>query len=163
MPELTLVAAMARNGVIGDSGAMPWHLPADLKHFKAVTLGHPVLMGRKTFEAIGRPLPERLNVVISRSQSELPAGVVLTESLEAGIKACAGADRIMIIGGGEVYRQTLRLATRLELTLIDAVLEGDTRFPQFGLDEWQLEEMSVRSADRQNAYRLAFCRFRRRR
>jgi len=162
MPDLILVAAMARNRVIGDSGAMPWHLPADLKHFKAVTLGHPVLMGRKTFEAIGRPLPGRLNVVISRSQLDLPAGVILAECIQAGLDACAGADRIMVIGGGEVYRQALGLATRLELTLIDAAPEGDTRFPQFGLDAWQLEEMSVRPADSLNAFRLTFCRFRRR-
>ncbi len=162
MPELILVAAMARNGVIGNQGTMPWHLPADLKHFKEVTVGHPVLMGRKTFEAIGRPLPGRLNIVISRSRPHVPDGVILAESLEVGLEACASADQIMVIGGGEIYRQALDLATRLELTLIDAELEGDTHFPRFPLKTWQLEEMSVRPPDSLNAFRLAFCRFRRR-
>jgi dihydrofolate reductase len=161
MPRITLVAAMARNRVIGRDGGMPWHLPADLAHFKALTLGHPVLMGRKTYESIGRPLPGRLNVVISRGQPVLPDEVVLAGSLDEAIAACAGHEELMVIGGGEIYRQALERADRLALTLIDAEVNGDTCFPDFAQPKWQLTEMSVRPADDRNVHRLVFAEFRR--
>lgn len=162
MPELILVAAMARNRVIGHQGRMPWHLPADLKHFKAITLGHPVVMGRKTFESIGKPLPGRLNVVVSRKQPQLPDGVVLAGSLDEALKACDDADRVMVIGGGEIYRQALPLASGLELTFVDDEPEGDTRFPEFDRLEWELKQMTARPADADNASGLVFCSFKRR-
>lgn len=155
-PELVLVAAVARNGVIGANGGMPWHLPADLKHFKAITLGHPVVMGRRTFESIGRALPGRRNVVVSRSLSSAPDGCVLAASLEEAVRA-AEAATVMVIGGGELYRQALPRASRLELTLIDAAPAGDTRFPPWSLKDWQLVAMQVCPADQANPYRLVFC------
>jgi len=151
---------MARNRVIGDAGGMPWHLPADLKHFKAVTLGHPVIMGRRTFESIGRPLPGRRNVVVSRSQPELPDGVVLADSLDSAL-AAAAAGRVMVIGGGQIYREALARADRLELTLIDAVIGGDTVFPEWPPAEWRLAAMAARPADEANPCNLVFATFER--
>jgi dihydrofolate reductase len=157
--DIVLVAAMARHRAIGKDGAMPWHLPADLKHFKAVTLGHPVIMGRRTYESIGRPLPGRLNIVISRHRPELPRGVVLAGSLEEALAHCRDHERVMIIGGGEVYRQALPLATHMELSFIDARVEADTHFPQWTHGHWRLQAMTVRPADADNACQLSFCTF----
>jgi len=158
--EITLVAAMARNRVIGRDGGMPWHLPADLKHFKAVTMGSPIVMGRRTFESIGRPLPGRTNVVISRSGLELPDGVLLAASLDEAIDR-AGAARVMVIGGGQIYSEALDRADRLELTLIDAVITGDTVFPEWPEVDWQLAKMRSRPADQSNPYNLVFATFKR--
>jgi dihydrofolate reductase len=159
--EIVLVAAMARHRAIGKDGAMPWHLPADLKHFKAVTLGHPVVMGRRTYESIGRPLPGRLNIVISRQRPELPDGVVLAGGLDEALSACQGHERIMVIGGGEIYAQALAVATHMELTFIDAEVEADTLFPAWSPQHWNLEAMTVRAADDANPVQLSFCTFRR--
>ncbi|TVS13559.1 MAG: type 3 dihydrofolate reductase [Wenzhouxiangella sp.] len=155
-PRLTLVAAMARDRVIGRDGVMPWHLPADLRHFKAVTLGHPVLMGRKTFESIGRPLPGRTNIVISRSRPDLPDGVRRAGSLEEAFSLSDEALELMVIGGGEIYAQALPLAGRLELTLIDARVDGQTRFPEFDLAGWRVAATRARPADAANPYALTF-------
>jgi len=158
--HLTLVAAMARNRVIGHEGGMPWHLPADLKHFKAVTLGHPVVMGRRTFESIGRALPGRTNVVISRGQPELPEGVVLAHSLDEALAHLTG-QRVMVIGGGAIYREAIDRADRMELTLIDATVNGDTTFPEWSTGDWQLEGMKARPADEKNRHALLFVSYRR--
>lgn len=158
---VVLVAAMARNRVIGCDGAMPWHLPADLKHFKTVTMGHPVVMGRKTFESIGKPLPGRKNVVISRGKPKLPDGVMLASSLDQALGYCEGAGEVMIIGGGEIYRQALPLAHRMELTFVDTQVDGDTLFPDWSADGWRLVSMEARPADDANPYRLTFCSFER--
>lgn len=147
---------MSRERVIGRGGRMPWHLPADLKHFKAVTLGHPVVMGRRTFDSIGRALPGRRNVVISRSKPDLPDGVVLARGLDEALRACAGAERVMVIGGGEIYAQAMPLADWLELTLIDAAIDGDTHFPAIPLREWAVRRMQSRPADERNEYDLRF-------
>ncbi len=159
--ELVLVAAMARNRVIGNQGDMPWRLPADLAHFKQVTLGHPVIMGRKTFESIGKPLPGRRNIVISRSRPRLPERVELADSLDTALSRCVDAQRVMIIGGGEIYRQALPLANRLELTLVDAEPDGDTVFPDYNLAQWTVEHMQARPCDEANAHRLVFLRLKR--
>jgi len=154
--ELVLVAAMARNAVIGHQGDMPWHLPADLKHFRTITGSYPLIMGRKTFKSIGKPLPGRRNIVISRSNPHLPDGVELADSLDAALRRCADVERVMVVGGGEIYRQALPLADRMELTLIDAEPEGDTPFPDYDLSEWFTETMQVRPPDDDNVYRLVF-------
>ncbi|AKS40725.1 dihydrofolate reductase [Wenzhouxiangella marina] len=154
--RVVLVAAMTSSRIIGRDGGMPWHLPADLEHFKAVTMGHPVIMGRRTFESIGRALPGRLNVVVSRGRPDLPEGVVLAASLDQALATVSDAAEVMIIGGGEIYRQALGLAERLELTLIGADIEGDTRFPAFALAEWRLVRMTARPADAANAHPLRF-------
>jgi len=159
-PEVVLVAAMGRNRVIGLDGGMPWHLPADLKHFKRVTLGHPVIMGRKTFESIGRPLPGRRNVIVSRSLANPPDGCLLARSLDEALADCSGA-RAMVIGGGELYRAALPLAGGMELTLIDANPEGDTRFPRWVRADWRLAACEVLAPGPGNTCRLVFASFQR--
>ena len=155
--KITLVAAIGKNGVIGNEGGMPWHLPADLAHFKEITMGHPVLMGRKTFESIGRALPGRRNLVLSRSGIvDGPDETEWFDSLDAALSACADHD-LMVIGGGHLYHQTLPLAQRMELTMIDAEPEGDTQFPDWSRKEWHLTAMQTRLPDEKNAYRLVFC------
>ena len=154
--QIVLVAALGRNRVIGHEGRMPWHLPADLQHFKAVTMGHPLVMGRKTFEAVGRALPGRTSIVISRGAPELPGEVILAHT-PAEALARAGEGPVMVIGGGEIYRQLLPRATRMELTWVDAEPVGDAVFPEWNEDEWRLERMEVRQPDEKNAYRLVFC------
>ncbi len=162
LPRLVLVAAMARGGVIGAAGGMPWHLPADLAHFKAVTLGHPIVMGRRTFESIGRPLPGRTNIVISRGAPVLPESVLCAGSLNEAIRLAADADELMVIGGGQIYAEALALATRMELTLIDAAIPGDTCFPQLDLQQWVVRASRARPADAANPHALHFVTLERR-
>ncbi|MEN9932438.1 MAG: dihydrofolate reductase [Pseudomonadota bacterium] len=138
--DITLVVARARNGVIGNKGALPWHLPADLKRFKAITIGKPVVMGRKTFESIGKPLPGRQNIVLTRQAGWTAQGVTVVPNLAEAI-AAAGLDprvrgHIMIIGGAEIYALALPIATRVELTEVDAEPEGDTILPPFDPARW---------------------------
>jgi dihydrofolate reductase len=138
-PVITLLAAVARNGVIGIDNRLPWHLPADLKHFKALTLGHTVIMGRKTWESLPakfRPLPGRRNIVVTRDPSYRAEGAVVAQSLPAAI-AAAGSDEAFVIGGAELYAAALPLADRLQLTEINAAFEGDTWFPAIDPDHWR--------------------------
>lgn len=140
---LCLIVAATRNRVIGRDNAMPWHLPEDLRYFKARTLGKPVIMGRKTWESLGRPLPGRLNIVVSRQPGlQLDGAEVfadLTGAVERGRKWAEeqGVDEVMLIGGGQLYHQALAQASRVYLTRIELELEGDTWFPQLPFDEWQ--------------------------
>jgi len=136
-PRICIIAAMAANRVIGRNNALPWHLPADLKHFKALTLGHPVVMGRKTYESIGRPLPGRRNLVITRNRDFSAPGCEPVSSLDAALAACRGAPEIFIIGGAELYRESLARAQRLELTEIHAAFDGDATFPEFPRTRWR--------------------------
>jgi len=160
MPEIVVVSALTRNRVIGRAGRMPWHLPADLRHFRKLTTGYPVVMGRRTFQAIGRPLPGRINVVVSRSlgASSRPE-LVVVDDLQSALCEDYGTGRVMVAGGAEVYRQVLPQASRLELTLIDAHLDGDAFFPEFALGGWRLQTMHCRPADHGNDYPLRFCTF----
>ncbi|GGE85484.1 dihydrofolate reductase [Stappia taiwanensis] len=143
-PELVLVAAVGENGVIGVDGAMPWHLSSDLKRFKRITLGCPVVMGRKTFQSIGRPLPGRENIVVSRDGDWARdiAGITLVSSLEDGLAAAtdsarrAGASAVMVIGGGQIYAATIDQADRLEITRVHVSPKGDTRFPDIDPARW---------------------------
>jgi dihydrofolate reductase len=132
---VTLIAAMGSNRAIGLDGRMPWHLPAELKHFKQATMGKTIVMGRKTWQAIGRPLPGRQNVVISRNPAYLARGVDLVGSLDEAIEV-SQSDEVMIIGGGQLYEQALPLAQRMLLTLIDIEPQADTWFPDWDEDEW---------------------------
>jgi dihydrofolate reductase len=129
--KLSLIAAIARNGVIGANNALPWRLPADLKRFKTLTLGHTLIMGRKTFESIGRVLPGRTIVVVSRGGFTAPEGVKVVATVEDALKAAASDSEAFVAGGAEIYRQTIDRADRLYLTHIDSDFEGDTRFPDF--------------------------------
>lgn len=137
---VTLVVAVAENGVIGRDGGLPWRLSSDLKRFKADTMGKPIIMGRKTFESIGRPLPGRRNIVISRSQGFQPEGTVGAGSLAQALAIAAGeaTDEICIIGGGGVFVEALPLAGRLRVTHVLADIEGDTFFPPIAPDKWQV-------------------------
>ncbi|WP_164157373.1 dihydrofolate reductase [Sandarakinorhabdus rubra] len=139
--DITLVVARARNGVIGRDGGLPWHLPADLKRFKAITVGKPVVMGRKTFESIGKPLPGRHNIVLTRQAGWTAEGVTVVPNLAEAV-AAAGLDPrargdIMIIGGAEIYALALPVATRIELTEVDAAPDGDTILPAFDPARWR--------------------------
>lgn len=131
MTQLVLIAAVARNGMIGKDGGMPWHLPADLQHFKRLTLGHPILMGRRTWDALGRPLPGRRNIVISRQPDWQAAGAEHAHSLPAALQLVRDDALAFIIGGAQLYAQALPQADRLELTEIDLSFDGDTRFPEW--------------------------------
>ena len=154
--EIILVAAMGRKRVIGAKGGMPWHLPADLKHFKSVTAGHPVLMGRRTFESIGRPLPGRQNIVVSRKLTTPPDGCELAANLTGALEI-AGDRPAMVIGGGQLYSAALPLASRLELTFVDAAPDGDTYFPEWQHSDWRLAEMRVLPPGPGNEFGLVFC------
>ncbi|MDP5293742.1 type 3 dihydrofolate reductase [Oceanimonas sp. CHS3-5] len=153
---LSMIVAMTQNGVIGKDNAMPWHLPADLAYFKQTTLGKPVVMGRNTHESIGRPLPGRRNVIVSRSLSEAPAGTELVPSPEAALALLADSEEVMVMGGGQLYAALLPQAERLYITRIDAHIDGDTYFPAIAEQEWKLVREELRPADERNEYD---CRF----
>jgi dihydrofolate reductase len=142
MIDLVLVLARARNGVIGNRGTLPWHLPDDLKRFKRMTVGKPVIMGRKTFESIGKPLPGRQNIVLTRDPDWRAEGVTVVSNLAeavaaAGLDPRARADGLMVIGGAQIYAEALPSATRIELTEVDADPEGDTVMPPFDPARWR--------------------------
>lgn len=127
--RLALIVAMGRNHVIGTDTGLPWHLPRDLKHFRRLTLGKPIILGRTTFEQIGRPLPDRPNIVLTRRPDFAPAGVTVARSAEEALAAAAGAEEVVVIGGAEVYREFLPRADRLYLTVVDGEFAGTTVFP----------------------------------
>ena len=154
--RISIIAAFTRNRVIGKDGTMPWHLPAELAHFKRITMGKPIVMGRKTFDSIGRPLPGRRNIVITRDAECQLQGVVVVHTIEEAFAAANGAEEIMIIGGGHLYRQLLKYVTRLYLTLIEADIEGDTFFPELVKSEWNLKEKVYRPADEKNEHAMSF-------
>ncbi|BEE05967.1 dihydrofolate reductase [Aeromonas veronii] len=153
-----MIAAMAHDRVIGKDNQMPWHLPADLAHFKRVTLGKPVLMGRKTFESIGRPLPGRRNLVISRNPDYQAEGIEVVGSVEAALALLAGSsvEELMVIGGGHLYAEMLPSADCLYLTQIDLAVEGDTRFPAFDDGQWQRVDCESHPADEKNPHPYSF-------
>jgi len=152
---ISLIAALATDRVIGMENAMPWHLPGDLAWFKRNTLNKPVIMGRKTFESIGRPLPGRLNIVISSKPGE-HEGVTWATSVDAALAAAGGVEEVMVMGGGRVYEQFLPMANRLYLTHIDAEVEGDTHFPDYEPDDWESTFSEFHDADEQNSHGYCF-------
>ena len=141
MTILCLIVARASNGVIGAGGTMPWHIPADLKFFKQTTTGHPVIMGWRTWESIGRPLPGRRNIVLSRSCPEPPAGAEVAASLEEALRMLGEAPRAFVIGGAYTYREALPLVTEAYVTEIDQAFEGDTYFTITDRDSWDIAEI----------------------
>ncbi|MGB5855726.1 MAG: dihydrofolate reductase [Oceanisphaera sp.] len=150
-----MIVAMTRNGVIGKDNGMPWHLPADLAYFKQTTLGKPIVMGRNTFNSIGKPLPGRRNVIVSRSLTQAPAGTELVTSPAEAFALLQDEAEVMVMGGGQLYQAVMPLARRLYLTQIEAEIDGDTIFP-FHTADWQLTSEQVRIADDRNQYD---CRF----
>ena len=154
--RVSLVAAVARNGVIGRDGGLPWRLPGDLRYFKALTLGKPVVMGRKTWESIGRPLPGRRNVVMTRQRDYAAEGAEVVHTPEAALLLLKGEAEIMIIGGEAVYRAFLDRAARIYLTEVDAEVQGDARFPDLDRSEWieVAPEDSTRDERDEHVYRF---------
>jgi len=135
--KLSLIVAMATNRTIGINKQMPWHLSADLKQFKKITMGHPIIMGRKTFESIGRPLPGRQNIVISRDISYQQDGCLVFNDLDAAVQHCADQEEVFVIGGATLYAVTLERADRLYITQINQAFEGDTWFPEIDAADWR--------------------------
>jgi dihydrofolate reductase len=158
-PRISIIVAMARNRVIGVNNTLPWHLPADLKHFKALTMGHHIVMGRKTYESIGKPLPGRTSVVVTRNAGYAPPGVVVVNSLEAAITACSNDEEIFVIGGAELYRQAIALADRIYLTEIDADIPGDAHFTELDHKLWKEAGRDSHAPDEKNRYPYHFVIF----
>ena len=154
---LELVVAVAENDVIGRRNQLPWHLPADLRHFKSLTLGKPVLMGRKTYESIGKALPGRTNIVLSRSEDFAPGDCVVVKTLDDARIAAGAQTALMVIGGAEIYRQCLPLASRIHLTLVHTRIEdGDTFFAGWRGAEWNEASRERHEPDDKNAYPYSF-------
>jgi dihydrofolate reductase len=159
--KIAIVVAMAANGVIGRDNQLPWHLPADLKHFKQTTMGKPILMGRKTWESIGRPLPGRTNIVITRDSAYSAAGCEVVNSIEAAMAAAGEQDEVMVIGGAELYRQVLPRADTIYLTRIHEAFDGDTCFPEISNNEWHQVARDDYEADEKNPHDYSFIRLER--
>ncbi|MDZ4299291.1 MAG: type 3 dihydrofolate reductase [Candidatus Sungbacteria bacterium] len=158
---ISLIAAMDRNRVIGNKNALPWHLPADFAHFKALTKGKPIIMGSTTFASIGKPLPERKNIVLNRDKGYAPEGIIVARSIPEALTEAAGAEEVMICGGASVYGQFLPLAHRMYLTMIDAEVEGNAQFPAWSPNEWREVSREAHPADEKNEYRYSFVRLER--
>jgi len=139
-PIVSVIAALARNRVIGIANTLPWRLPEDLQHFKALTMGHHIIMGRKTYESIGKPLPGRTTVIVTRDPAYRVAGCLTANSIDAAIAACAGDAEVFFVGGADLYAQALPRADRLYLTEIQADYAGDAHFPEFDRSQWRESE-----------------------
>jgi dihydrofolate reductase len=149
--KVTIIAAMARNFAIGLNGDMPWYLPGELKHFKQTTMGKPIVMGRKTWESIGRALPGRQNIVVTGNRSFQAPGCDLAGSLDEALRIASG-EEVMIIGGGQLYQQALPFSDRMVLTLVDCEPEADTWFPQWQSNDWLQTGIRSESSDERNPY-----------
>jgi dihydrofolate reductase len=145
-PKIYLVAAVAANGVIGRDGQLPWHLPEDLRHFKKLTLGHPIIMGRRTWESIRRPLPGRDNIVVTRQAGYEAPGAAVANSLEAALALCAGESPIFVIGGEQLFAESLSIAAGLVLTEIHRDYDGDVRFPEYDRSRWKATQRESHTA-----------------
>ncbi len=161
-PLVSLIVAMARNGVIGRDNSLPWHLAEDLRRFKVATLGKPILMGRKTFESIGHALPGRTNLVLTRDPGWRAPGAVVVHSVEAALAAAAEAVELVVIGGAEIYRLVMPFARRMYLTHVHADVPGDTYFPDFDPTQWLDVACDERAADEKNTYPVTFLTLERR-
>lgn len=161
-PLISLIVAMAQNGVIGRGNGLPWRLPEDLRRFREFTLGKPVLMGRKTFESIGRPLPGRANLVLTRDRAWFANGVITVHSVDEALLQTRTCDEVVAIGGAEIYRLLLPYARRIYLTHVHADVPGDTYFPAFDATQWEDVECRPHPADERHAYPLTFVTLQRR-
>ena len=151
--RLSLIVAMAKNRVIGANQTIPWHLPGELKMFKTITMGHHIIMGRNTWESIGRLLPGRTTVIVSRQPDYRVGGAIMVSSLDAALAACRNDDEIFVIGGAQLYAVALPRADRIYLTEVDAEVAGDTYMPEFDLQEWRAGTATAHAADEKNPYR----------
>ncbi len=155
-PLVTLIVAVADSGVIGRDNTLPWHLPEDLKRFKRLTLGKPIVMGRKTFESIGRALPGRQNIVVTREPSYQREGVTVVHGVDAALRACGEAAEIMVIGGSDLFRLFLPRAGRIHLTRVHGNISGDVMWPALDVREWEVVEREEFSADERHVYAMTF-------
>lgn len=160
MNRLSLIWAMDRNRTIGIDNRLPWRLPADLQHFRALTTGHTILMGRKTYESFPRPLPDRRHIIITKDRKyQAASGCVVANTLEAALAAAGADDEVFVIGGASLYGQTLPYADRLYVTLIDAEFVGDTRFPEFDWQDWRQVSREDHPPDEKNPHAYSFLVF----
>lgn len=156
-PTINIIVAKAENNVIGNKNQLIWHLPNDLKRFKQLTTGHPIIMGRKTFESIGKPLPNRTNIVITRNTVWTAEGIVTVHSLEDAIQLASRSDsEIFIIGGGNIYQQALKLADVLEVTEVHQDFDGDAHFPEIDLNQWQETFREKHPTDEKHSIEYSF-------
>ncbi len=155
-PLISIIVAMAENRVIGSDNALPWHLPADLKHFKAMTVGKPIIMGRKTWESLPGKLPDRTHIIITANPDYAVAGCLVVHSLEAALEAAGDVSEVMIVGGAMLYQQALPLADRLYLTLVETQVEGDARFPEYDPAQWREIACQRHPSDEKNPYAYSF-------
>ena len=156
---ISIIVAAAENNVIGKDNRLIWHLPADLKRFKSLTMWHPVIMGRKTYESIGKPLPGRTFIIITRQKDFKAEGCIVTGSLDAALDAASYSDEVFVIGGEEIFRVALPLADKIYLTKIHQAFEGDTFFTSLDERNWKETERADCSADEKNLYDYSFCVF----
>ncbi len=154
--KIAVISAMAENRVIGKENDLPWRLPADLRHFRRLTLGKPVIMGRRTYESLGRPLPDRTNIIVTGNRRYQAAGCTIVHSLEEAMGQAAGAPEVMVIGGGSLYAEALPRAHRLYLTLVHRVFAGDVSFPEFDLSQWREVEREDHGPDERNPVAYSF-------
>ena len=158
----TIVVAMGKNREIGVDNQLLWHLPKDLKHFKEITSGHPIVMGRKTYESIGKPLPNRTNIVVSRKKDWFEEGILIVGSLKEALKFAKKIDEnVFILGGGNIYEQTIDLVDKLEVTLVDAELNADTFFPKIDEKIWRKTDEICHEKDEKHNYNFCFQTFER--
>ena len=155
-PRVSIIVAMDRNGLIGKGNRLPWHLPADLKHFKQVTMGKPIVMGRKTHQSIGRPLPGRTNIVVTRDPDYGAEGCTVVNSLNEALSAAGEVEEVMIIGGATLYEQALPHTGRIYLTRVQAELDGDTWFPELREADWTVVAASDHDKDNKNPFAYTF-------
>ena len=160
--KIAMIVATAANGVIGGDNKMLWHVPEDFAHLKTTTMGHPIIMGRKTWESIGRPLPGRKNVVVTRQTNYEAKGADVVPSLEAAYEMLADVEKVFVIGGGEIYRQALPKADEVWITKIDQVFEGDTPFPELSDDTWDTTILSTLTPTQKRPLKVDFCLAKRR-
>ena len=158
---VSIIVAIAKNRAIGKDNKLLWHLPNDLKHFKDVTTGHTVIMGRKTFDSVGKPLPRRRNIVVTRQDISIE-GCDVVKSIEAALALCAAEDEVFIVGGAEIYRQAIPLTNRIYLTLVDQEFDGDTFFPELNTEDWQEKQQENFEPDDKNKYSYSFITLERR-
>ena len=154
--QLSIIVAMDRNRVIGRDDVLPWHISSDLKNFKKITMGKPIIMGRKTHESIGRPLPGRENIILTRDKNYQAEGCTVLHSLEEIFDHCEDVDEVMITGGSEIYKQSLEQASRLYLTEVHTEIEGDTFFPEFDWNQWNEISREDHKADEKNEFDYSF-------
>ena len=153
---VSIIVAMGRNRVIGRENGLIWHLPEDLRHFKETTMGKPLIMGRKTFESVGKPLPGRTNIIVTRKKDYSAPGCLVAGSVEQALELADNDQEVFIAGGGEIYEQATPLADRMYITIIDHDFDGDTFFPEFSSEKWMLTEERFHAADERNKYPMIF-------